>query len=214
MRHLVRAFWNDATRTYVWCKASSEPSPCGLMIVWALVRRASEICTCPYRSWWLPLRALRHRLWDSPCSETCWDCIYPVKAFIIFRTSYFVWNFTQMLLSRTGEIQETHAAGSRICHNHRLHAFSLDHLWDTTCSCSLTQSSCLWASYAFSRCQHQYPLDKREFSQGVCKVKTYSDLLVLRQDANDMLGETARWVLHVSYFHKSTYSDVDKARSE
>ena len=43
------------------------------------------------------------------------------------------------------------------------------------------------------------------------KVKTYSDLLVLRQDANDKLGEPARWVLHVSYFHKSSYPDVDKA---
>ncbi len=30
------------------------------------------------------------------------------------------------------------------------------------------------------------------------KVKTYSDLLVLRQDANDKLGEPARWVLYVS----------------
>jgi hypothetical protein len=117
MRHLVRAFWNDATRTYVCCKASSEPSPCGLMIVWVLGRRASEICTWPYRSWRLPLRALRHRLWDSPCSETCRDMcdrIYPVKAFIIFRTSYFVCNFTQMLRSRTGEIQETHTTGPRI----------------------------------------------------------------------------------------------------
>ena len=46
------------------------------------------------------------------------------------------------------------------------------------------------------------------------KVKTYSDLLVLRQDANDKLVELARWVLYVSYFHKSPYSDVDKARAE
>ena len=46
------------------------------------------------------------------------------------------------------------------------------------------------------------------------KVKTYSDLLVLRQDANDKLGEPARWVLYASYFHKSPYSDVDKARAD
>ncbi len=46
------------------------------------------------------------------------------------------------------------------------------------------------------------------------KVKTYSDLLVLRQDANDKLGEPARWVLYASYFHKSTYPDVDKARAD
>jgi len=46
------------------------------------------------------------------------------------------------------------------------------------------------------------------------KVKTYSDLLVLRQDANDKLGEPARWVLYASYFHKSSYSEVDKARAD
>jgi hypothetical protein len=46
------------------------------------------------------------------------------------------------------------------------------------------------------------------------KVKTYSDLLVLRQDANDELGEPARWVLYVSYFHKSPYPDVDKDRAD
>ncbi len=40
------------------------------MIVWTLGRRASEICTCPCEntSWWLPLRSLRHRLWDLSCS--------------------------------------------------------------------------------------------------------------------------------------------------
>ena len=67
----------------------------------------------------------------------------------------------QMLRSRTGEIQETHAAGPRICHNPRLHAFSLDRLWDSPCSCSLTQSSCLRASYAFSSWQHLYRLWNR-----------------------------------------------------
>jgi hypothetical protein len=49
----------------------------------------------------------------------------------------------QMMRSRTGEIQETHVPGPRICHNPHLHVFSLDHLWDSPCSCSLTQSSCL-----------------------------------------------------------------------
>ena len=46
------------------------------------------------------------------------------------------------------------------------------------------------------------------------KVKTYSDLLVLRQNADDKLGEPTRWVLYTSYFHKSPYSDVDKVRSD
>jgi len=46
------------------------------------------------------------------------------------------------------------------------------------------------------------------------KVKTYSDLLVLRQDPNVKLGEPARWVLYASYFHKSPCSDVDNARAD
>jgi hypothetical protein len=32
------------------------------------------------------------------------------------------------------------------------------------------------------------------------KVKRYSDLFVLRQDANDKLGEPDHWVLYESYF--------------
>jgi hypothetical protein len=41
-----------------------------LMIVWVLGRWVSEICTWPSEntSWRSPLRALRHRLWDSSCS--------------------------------------------------------------------------------------------------------------------------------------------------
>ncbi len=34
-------------------------------------------------------------------------------------------------------------------------------------------------------------------------VKTYSDLIVLKQDAQDKLGEPARWVLYVADFDKS-----------
>ena len=32
------------------------------------------------------------------------------------------------------------------------------------------------------------------------KVKTYSDLIVLKQDAHDKLGEPARWVLYAADF--------------
>ncbi len=46
------------------------------------------------------------------------------------------------------------------------------------------------------------------------KVKTYSDLIVLKQDAHDKLGEPARWVMYVVDFDKSPYPDMDKARSE
>jgi hypothetical protein len=35
------------------------------------------------------------------------------------------------------------------------------------------------------------------------KVKTYSDLIVLKQDAHDKLGEPARWVLCAADFDKS-----------
>jgi hypothetical protein len=66
----LHSFWNDVTRSYVWFKTSSEPSPCGWMIVWVLDRWASEFFTWSYenRNWRLPLSTLRHRLWDSSCS--------------------------------------------------------------------------------------------------------------------------------------------------
>jgi hypothetical protein len=46
------------------------------------------------------------------------------------------------------------------------------------------------------------------------KVKTYSDLIVLKQDAHDKLGEPARWVLYAADFDKSPYPPMDKARAE
>jgi hypothetical protein len=46
------------------------------------------------------------------------------------------------------------------------------------------------------------------------KVKTYFDLIVLKQDAHDKLGEPARWVLYVADFDKSPYPVMDKARAE
>jgi hypothetical protein len=101
MCHLVRAFWNDTTRTYVSCKTSSEPSPCVLMIVWVLGRRASEICTWSYRSWWLQLQALRHRLWDSSCSCSLTQslCLWASYAFSSWRHLYRLWNNPNALTS-------------------------------------------------------------------------------------------------------------------
>jgi hypothetical protein len=46
------------------------------------------------------------------------------------------------------------------------------------------------------------------------KVKTYSDLIVLKQDAHDKLGEPARWVLYAADFDKSPYPAMHKARAE
>ena len=46
------------------------------------------------------------------------------------------------------------------------------------------------------------------------KVKTYSDLIVLKQDTYDKLGEPARWVLYAVDFDKSPYPSMDKARAE
>ncbi len=46
------------------------------------------------------------------------------------------------------------------------------------------------------------------------KVKTYSDLIVLKQDAHDKLGEPVRWVLYAVDFGKSPYPAMDKARAE
>jgi hypothetical protein len=46
------------------------------------------------------------------------------------------------------------------------------------------------------------------------KVKTYSDLIVLKQDAHDKLGEPARWVLYAADFDKSQNPAMDKARAQ
>jgi hypothetical protein len=46
------------------------------------------------------------------------------------------------------------------------------------------------------------------------KVKTYSDLIVLKQDAYDKLGEPVRWVLHETDFDKSPNPAMDKARTQ
>jgi hypothetical protein len=46
------------------------------------------------------------------------------------------------------------------------------------------------------------------------KVKTYSDLIVLKQDAHDKFGEPARWVLYAADFDKSPNPAMDKARGE
>jgi hypothetical protein len=46
------------------------------------------------------------------------------------------------------------------------------------------------------------------------KVKTYSDLIVLKQDAHDKFGEHARWVLYAVDFDKSPNPAMDKTRAE
>jgi hypothetical protein len=51
-------------------------------------------------------------------------------------------------------------------------------------------------------------------SEDFVKVKTYSDLIVLKQDAHDKLGEPTRWVLYTVDFDKSPYQAMDKVRAE
>ena len=65
---LVCVLYSDNCRGYASFKGSSELTPCGLMIAWASGWRASKLCMwpCRNRSWRLPLRALRHRMWNSP----------------------------------------------------------------------------------------------------------------------------------------------------
>jgi hypothetical protein len=45
------------------------------------------------------------------------------------------------------------------------------------------------------------------------KVKTYSDLIVLKQDAHDKLGEPARWVLYTADFDTSQKSSYGQSSS-
>jgi hypothetical protein len=153
-RLLVRAFWNDATSSYVCCKASSEPSPCGLMIVWALGRRASKLCICPCmnRSW-------RHlyRLWNSPNALT--SCCVPRPSGNRYNRRresrrQDMSGFTRSP-SRSPDLGEPQAAQ--------------DVSTTQTATCRMSQR--VWTNANLAK----------EF----VKVKTYSDLLVLRQDAND-----------------------------
>jgi hypothetical protein len=46
------------------------------------------------------------------------------------------------------------------------------------------------------------------------KVKTYSDLIVLKQDAHDKLGEPDRWVMYEVDFDESPHPAMDTARAE
>jgi hypothetical protein len=46
------------------------------------------------------------------------------------------------------------------------------------------------------------------------KIKTYSDLIVLKQDAHDKLGEPTRWVMYVADFDISQNPSMDNARAE
>jgi hypothetical protein len=55
---------------------------------------------------------------------------------------------------------------------------------------------------------------KANLAKDFVKAKTYSDLIVLKQDAHDKLGEPARWVLYAVDFDKSPYPVMDKARAE
>jgi hypothetical protein len=186
VRHLVCPFWIDATGRYYSCKGSSEPSPCGLRIVWALGRRASENCTwsCMNRSWRLAvLRSLWHRLWDSPNALTC--ACTPRPSHNQFRRCKLrrqdMSAFT-LSSSRSPDLGETQARQ------------------DVSTTQTYRMSQRVWTNVNLAK----------EF----VKVKTYSDLLVLKQDANDKLGEPARWVLYASCFDKSPYPDVDKARAD
>jgi hypothetical protein len=46
------------------------------------------------------------------------------------------------------------------------------------------------------------------------KIKTYSDLIVLKQDVYDKFGESDRWVMYWADFDKSPYPTMDKTRAE
>ncbi len=76
---LVCVLFSDKCRGNTSFKGSSELTPCGLMIAWVSDWRASKLCMCPSRNrrWWLPLRTLRHRMWDSPNMMTIWCVLRP-----------------------------------------------------------------------------------------------------------------------------------------
>ncbi len=63
---------------------------------------------------------------------------------------------------------------------------------------------------AYTRYSHRARTNAN-LAKDFVKVKTYSDLIVLKQDAHDKLGEPALWVLYVVDFDKSPYPAMDKA---
>jgi hypothetical protein len=71
----------------------------------------------------------------------------------------------------------------------------------------------LLSTIAYTR-SRQRVWTNANLAKDLVKVKTYSDLIVLKQDAHDRLGEPARWVLYVTDFDKSPYPPMDKARAE
>jgi hypothetical protein len=63
-------------------------------------------------------------------------------------------------------------------------------------------------------CYSQRARTNANLTKDFVKVKTYSDLIVLKQDTHDKLGEPARWVLYAADFDKSPNPAMDKARAE
>ncbi len=71
----------------------------------------------------------------------------------------------------------------------------------------------LLSTIAYTRCI-QRVWTNANLGKDFVKIKTYSDLIVLKQDAHDKLGEPSRWVLYVTDYDKSSYPSVDKSRAE
>jgi hypothetical protein len=67
--------------------------------------------------------------------------------------------------------------------------------------------------FAYTR-YNQRARTNANLAKDFVKVKTYSDLIVLIQDAHDKLGEPARWVLYAADFDKSSKPVMDKVRAE
>ncbi len=66
---------------------------------------------------------------------------------------------------------------------------------------------------AYTHCS-QWVWTNANLAKDFVKVKTYSDLIVLKQDAHDKIGEPDRWVLYAVDFYKSQNPAMDKVRAE
>ncbi len=88
---LVCVLYSDNCRGYVSFKGSSELTPCVLMIAWVSTWRTSKLCirSCRNRNWRLPLRVLRHHMWNSPNMLTicCVRWHNPLHILVIVRGS-------------------------------------------------------------------------------------------------------------------------------
>ncbi len=133
----------------------------------------------------MSLRTLRHRMWNSPNMLTI--CCAPRPTANRYRGRHGRQDMSAVTSSRrqgrsSSRSPEYFDTGEQQA--------------ERECEVTMTQPAA-YARYS------QRVWTNANLAKDFVKVKTYSDLIVLKQDAHDKLGEPARWVLYVADFGES-----------